>query len=213
MKDPDVIAFVEKVNKDAEARIEAMDAKVTEALAEAKKAKAEARKLQEIDPAEVQRLEDALEKAQGAAKESARLAKVNQEAAEKATKALESESKFNQRLLSENGLTKVLSENGVTDPAYLAAAMAMHMPNLSIVTEGDNRKAMYGDKDVATAIKEWAAGDIGKKFVSAPVNAGGGAHGGGGAKTGQKDIDRATWDGMGHIEKAAHIKAGGAVTD
>ena len=51
----------------------------------------------------------------------------------------------------------------------LEAAKAMHIGNVKIVSEGDARKALYGDKELGDAIKEWAGGE---SILSASVRAG-----------------------------------------
>lgn len=203
-------ADLDKAIADAKA---AQDAKNSELLDELKKVKSELRRSKEIDPADIERLESENDKLRGELTAAQKAAKDATTAAEKATKALEAESAFTHRLVAENGVVKALADAGVTDPAYLDAAKAMHLPAVKIVAEGDTRSALYGDKPLADAIKEWAAGDVGKKFVSAPVNGGGGAPGGKGAGPTGKTIDRAAFDAMGQGDRAAFFKEGGKVTD
>jgi len=51
-----------------------------------------------------------------------------------------------------------------------------------IIADGDTRVAKIGDKSVSDFVKDWAASDDGKHFVSAPANGGGGSQGGRGNK-------------------------------
>lgn len=214
--DPDtkaaIKAITDKLSGDFEARLEQLEAKKDEALTEAKKAKAELRKTQEIKPEDVAALETERDRLAGELTAAQKLAKDAAAAAEKATKALETEQIFTHRLVAENGLVKSLSDNGVSDPAYLEAAKAMHIGAVKVVADGDVRKALYGDKDLATAIKEWAAGDVGKKFVAAPNNSGGGAPGGGGAQGG-KTMPRTQFDALDPAARMAAVKDGTKIVD
>lgn len=213
--DPDTKAAIDKIKADADAKLDSevsgLKTKVEELIASNKKLK----KGQEIDPAEVERLEAQLDEARGKLKEAEKAAKDATKAAETATKALEVEQGVTHRELGRNGATKALIDAGVSDPAYIEAALAMHMPNIKIVADGENRSALYGDKPLADAIKEWAAGDVGKKFVSAPNNSGGGA-GGGGGQGGGKTMTRTAYQELATSEPAkanTFIREGGKVVD
>jgi multidrug efflux pump subunit AcrA (membrane-fusion protein) len=207
--DPDTKAAIKAaVEEAAEAAKGPLDAKNRELLAELK----EARKSATITPeqlsvveAERDKLRTDLTAAQKAAKDAAT-------AAEKAAKALEAESTVTHRLVAENGLMKALSDAGVTDPAYLEAAKAMHIGSVKIVAEGDTRKAMFGDKELDAAVKEWAAGDVGKKFVSAPNNGGGGAPGGKGGADAKK-IGSAEFNALPAKDRAAKMAEGYVIAD
>jgi hypothetical protein len=207
--DPDTKAAIAAAIADANA---GLDAKHREVLDELKSAKAALRKTQEISPDDLAKLESENEKlrsdltiAQKAAKEAAT-------ASDKASKAYEAEQKVTHRLIAENGLVEELTKAGVTDPAYLDACKALHIANVAVIAEGDTRKALYGDKPLADAIKEWTGSDIGKRFVAAPVNGGGGAQGGGG-ESGAKTVARSAFDAMDHSARAAFAKSGGKVVD
>lgn len=207
--DPDTkAALKEAVEAAVEAAKGPLDAKNKELLTELK----EARKGKTIDPAEVDRLEGKVEDLQGKLTAAEKAAADAAKAADKATKALETEANVTHRLLAENGIVKALTDAGVNDPAYLDAAKAMHMPNVKVTAEGDNRVAMYGDKPLADAIKEWAAGDVGKKFVSAPSNGGGGAPGGGGGGSG-KTMAKTAFDALSPKDRSAFMASGGALVD
>lgn len=74
-------------------------------------------------------------------------------------------------LVIEQGLSAALLESGVTNPALLKAAKAMHK---SAITLGDDGLLM-GDKPLQDSLKSWAEGDEGKAFISAGGNSGGNA--------------------------------------
>lgn len=211
--DPDTKAAIDKIKADAaeklDSEVSGLKSKVDELIASNKKLK----KGQEIDPAEVERLEADNDKLRTDLAAANRTAKDATTAAEKAAKALETESGFTHRLVAENGLIKALSDNGVSDPAYLEAAKMMHIGNVKVVADGDTRKALYGDKELNAAIKEWVGGDVGKKFAAAPANGGGGAQGGGGNGGGAKTITRSAFDGMEPHAKVTFAKEGGKVID
>ena len=195
----------------AEAK-DAQDAKNAELLNEVKKLKADLRKTQDIKPEDVAAIEAERDKALTDLATATKMAKEATAAAEKATKALESEAGFTHRLVAENGLVKALAEAGVTDPAYLEAAKAMHLGNVKVTADGDVRKALYGDKELDAAIKEWAAGDVGKKFVAAPNNSGGGSPGGkGGAST--KSLSEQAIAALSPKARAAHFADNGVIAD
>jgi hypothetical protein len=154
-----------------------------------------------VDPAEVERLEAALEKSQA---DNALLQKQYKDLSknfEEKSNALDSESKYTRQLLIQNGLTAELSKAGVTNPTHLKAVQAMLKENVQIVVEGDARIAKIGDKALSDFVKEWAAGDEGKHFVQAPANSGGGATGGngGGAASIKGRIDGSP------VERAAYF--------
>jgi len=151
----------------------------------------EARKNLEIDPAKYAALEDTVAdlntKLVAATKEAQKTAKESATQLEALTKQLASESGFTQKLLVDNGLTDALVKAGVA-AHYLPAAKAMLAGQAKIVTEGDVRKAMMGDKSLVDHVSAWAASDEGKHFVAAPQNSGAGAsgnasNGGSGVKT------------------------------
>lgn len=140
---------------------------------------------QEIDPQTVVDLENQLDAMKGELTTAQKAAKEAAKTAETATKALQAESGFTQKLLVDNGLVSELTKHGVTNPVHLKAAQAMLRSGVQIVADGDNRTAKFGDKPLADYVKEWATGDEGKHFVAAPSNSGGGAQGGGNAQPNQ----------------------------
>lgn len=153
-----------------------LSAKNRELLGEVKKLK----KGTEVDPAEVERLESEVEALKAERTTLAKSVKDLTKQVETATNALNTESKFTQRLLVENGLSAELSKAGVTNPAHLKAAMALLKDNVQVVADGETRSAKAGDKALADFVREWATGDEGKHFVTAQANTGGGAPGGNG---------------------------------
>lgn len=189
------------------------DEKSKRLLDDLKKAKAAARAASDIKPEDMAALESTNEKLTADLAVANKTAKDATTAAEKATKALADESGFTHKLVAENGLLKALSDNGVTDPAYLEAAKALHLPAVKVSADGTERKAMYGDKPLDEAIKEWAAGDVGKKFVAAPVNGGGGAPGGKKGTEAGKTMARAAFDAMDSTAQMTFSKEGGTVVD
>ncbi len=191
--------------KESVAKLEANNKRLTAELKEA-------RKSAEITPEQLAAVEDARDKALAELATAQKTAKDATKAAETATKALEAETGFTQKLLVENGLLETLAKNGVTDPAYQKAAVAMLKSGVQIVADGEARVAKVGDKALADHVKEWASSDEGKRFVAAPNNSGGGAHGGAGSGT-QKTATRAQFDAMTPASRMEFAKSGGAVTD
>lgn len=190
-----------------------LEAKRDELLTEVKNLKAELRKTQDINPADLQAAEERAEKAEAALKEAQGQVKALTTERDKAVKALESETGFTQKLLIQDGLKSALLANGVKDEDFIDALSTKFAGSASIVVEGDVRKAMIGDKAVGDYVKEWAASDAGKKFVSAPDNSGGGATGGKGGGQGGKTMARAQFDALDQGGRASFIKDGGKVVE
>ena len=195
-----------KIDEAIEAATGGLAKKNQELLAELK----EARKGRAIDPAELDRLQskiDALEvdlgSAQKASKEQAKLLKQAQD-------ALASESGFTQKLLLDNGLTDALVKAGVANQ-FLPAVKAMLGSQAKIITDGDARKAIIGDKELTEFVSSWATSDEGKHYIAAPSNGGGGASGGSGGSSGQKVWTRERFDAASHYERSEFAKAGGKV--
>lgn len=187
--DDDDKALVQNLIDEA---VQGLKANNSRLQAEVKKA----REGRQIDPAEVEKLEDRIEELQGKLTASEKQIKQASKDFEATVKQLEAETGFTHKLLAENGIVSALTAAGVSDPAFLEASKAMLLPNVKVVADGDSRKAMFGDKDVAEAVNEWAASDVGKRFVSAPANGGGGAPGGAGNGAGAKSITRAQFEAI-----------------
>lgn len=181
LKAPEVQEAIKQAVEEATAPL---IAKRDELLGEVKKA----RKGQQIDPETVSKLEEQIESLKGELTAAQKAAKTATTDAEKARKALEAAEGFTSKLLVDNGLTDALTKAGVTNPVHLKAAKSMLAAQVQIVADGDSKVAKVGDKALAEYAAEWAKGDEGKFFVSAPSNSGGGANGGGGANTKTTDI-------------------------
>lgn len=136
---------------------------------------------QEIDPQTVVDLEAQIDKLTTDLSTANKSSKDSTKAFETLQAQLKAETGFTQKLLIDNGLTDELVKNGVAKQ-YLAATKAMFAGQAKIITDGENRIAKIGEKSVADFVKEWAATDEGKYFITAPAN-GGGSHGGSVGKT------------------------------
>jgi hypothetical protein len=205
----DLDAAVEKATGD----VQGLKDKIEELIGDNKKLKDQVRRAGEIKPEDLAAVEKERDDLQAKLAEQTKAAKEAATRAEKAEKALTAEQTFTHKLVAENGVVAELTKAGVTDPAYLEAAKALHLSQVKVVTEGENRTAMYGDKPLADAIKEWAGGDVGKKFVAAPVNGGGGAGGSNGQGGGGKTATRAQIDAMSHGDRTSFFRDGGKVVD
>jgi regulator of replication initiation timing len=169
---------VEKAVEAATGDLDGLKQKVEDLIGENKKLKTEARKAKDVDPAEVERLHSEVEDLTSKLSNAEKLAKEATKLADKAVKDLETEKGFTQKLLIADGLKSALIANGVKDEDFIDSLAAKFAPTATITVDGDKREAKIGDKSLTDAIKEWAATDAGKKFVSAPANTGGGANGG-----------------------------------
>ena len=181
--------------------------KNSELLAELK----EARKGKQIDPAELDKLQEKVDGLENQLNASQKTIKEQQKAFEQTKAALDSESGFTSKLLLDNGLTDALVKAGVATP-FLPAVKAMLSSQAKIAIDGDVRKAVIGDKDLSAFVTEWATSDDGKHYIAAPQNNGGGASGGSNS-TGQQVVNRSTFDAMSHPERASFAKSGGKVTE
>lgn len=170
-KDPEIQALIEEVTA---AATEALSAKNRELLGEVKALKAKV-KGADIDPAEhaalaqrVDELTEALGKAEKASKAET----------EKLSKSLAQKDAALTQYLIDAGLTDALAQSGVA-PHYLTATKAMFRAQARLVAEGEEYKALIGDKPLKDAIASWAQSDDGKHFIAPAANSGGGASGGG----------------------------------
>lgn len=167
----------------------------------------------EIKPEDVERLESQVEELQGKLADAQKEAKMFGGEAKKLSDKLAAESGFTQRLLVDNGLNDALVSAGVLKE-FLPAVKSLLSGKVSIVADGDNRKAVVGDKDLAAHIKEWSLSDEGKPFIGASRNSGGGAPGSGRSSGGaEKTITRSAFNALDHAERSAHFKGGGTVID
>lgn len=171
-----------------ESEVAALKSKNSELITELRKA----RQGRTIDPAEVDQLQATIDKLNDELKTTQKAHKDALKQAETLQKQYESESGFTRSLIVENGLLAELSKAGVTNPAHQKAAAALlKSSGIEVVADGEKRIAKVGDKSLADFVKEWAAGDDGKHFITAPNNSGGGASGGGngGGAAGKGKID------------------------
>lgn len=201
--------FKDAVQAAVDAATEGLATKNRELLGEVKKLKRGA----EIDPAEVQALESQIDTLKADLTKAQKEAKAFAKQAEDSTKALESESGFTRSLLIEQGLTAELVSAGVKNPAHLKAALAMLKSDAQVVQDGDRRVAKIGDKAIKDYVKEWAAGDDGKHFITADQNSGGGASGGGGGGGASPTMTRSAFDSLSPMAKASAMKAGTKLTE
>lgn len=194
-------ADMDKAVADANA---ALEKKRDELLDEVRALKAEVRKSKEIDPADLAKLEEENAKLKADLAKVAKDAKAATERAEKAEKAFADESALSARTMTENALNEALAGAGVTNPAFLKAAKAMMAGSAQVVAEGEARSVKIGDKALADYVKEWAATEEAKHFITAPDNHGGGATGGnrGG---GSNVVDRETFAKMTPAAQSDHI--------
>lgn len=190
-------ADLDKAIKDAiEEATKGLKDNLTAALDEAKEAKRKLRAASEINPEDLSAAEDRADRAEARAKELEKTAKDAVKAKETAETSLKTEQGFTHKLLVENGLREQLVAAGVTHPAHQKGAIAMLSTQVQVAADGENRIAKVGDKALADFVKEWASGDEGKAFVSAPVNGGGGAPGSKTTTSTAQTMTRSAYDAM-----------------
>lgn len=166
----------------------------------------------DYDPSEVSDLQDQLaENKKQLTKAAKDLEKATGKLVESDT-ALASERSYSDNLLKDNGLTAELSGVKVVD-RLLPGAKALIAPLVSIKVDGDKRVAVVGDKSLGDYIKEWSQGDDGKHYVSATINGGAGANGGGNKVPVAKQISRTDFNQMPPETHSAFFKDGGKVVD
>jgi len=180
LNDPEVKAAIKAAVEEATSPLVA---KRDELLTEVKSLK----KGRQIDPESVAKLEEQIDALRDELAAANKTAKTATSEAEKARKALETESAYTQKLLIDNAMTDALTKAGVKESVHLKAAKAMLAGQAQIVADGETRTAKIGDKDVTAFIAEWAKGDEGKFFVAAPHNQGGGSQGGQGGGAAKHD--------------------------
>lgn len=163
----------EAIKAAVEAAVNPLVSKRDELLGEVKKL----RKESAIKPEDLEAVERERDELKTALNTAQKEAKSFKELATSADEALKAESTFNHRLLVDNGLTDELTKAGVINPAFLKAVKSTLANQVKVITEGDQRIAKAGDKNLTDFVKEWAASDEGKHFVQAPTNSGGGSQG------------------------------------
>lgn len=180
-----------------------------ELLAEVKKLK----KGQEIKPEQYEALENELDAYKEKLAEANKVVKTTQTEFDKVKQMFEAENSYTSRLLVDNGLQAELLKAGVTNPAHLKAVKSMLSGQVKVMAEGDERKAVIGDKTLSDYVSEWSKSDEGKHFIAAPSNSGGGSTGGGNAGGGGKTMPRAQFDKISSAEKQGFLKDGGKLID
>lgn len=188
----DIEAAKSEIESDKEADVAGLKKKRDELLAENRKLKnggnEDAAKLAEENAKLQEQLDSQAKELKKSGESLKKLeadkAKVEQEFGTK----LAGEQAAINRLLVEEGLTKGITQIGITKPAQVAAVRALLKEKgiLSVEAEGDVRKAvaklMKDGKetklDLDAYLKDWATSEEGKEFVPAAQNQGGGAGGG-----------------------------------
>jgi small-conductance mechanosensitive channel len=184
-------------------------AKRDELLGEVKKL----RKNAEIDPADLERVENERDQLKQQLAEATKATKQATKQAEDAAKKLADAEGFTQKLLVDNGLSDALAKAGVTNPVHIKAAKAMLASQVQVAEDNGTKVARMGDKALADAVAEWAGSDEGKYFVSATAAAGDGARSSHRTTTPNKSLTRTAFDALAPADQMAHVKSGGEVTD
>lgn len=99
----------------------------------------------------------------------------------------------------DTALKAALSDAGITNPAFLKAATMLHRDAIKMDGESAVVDGPMGPKPLADFIKNWAAGDEGKAFVTQPK--------GGGAKGGETGAPKPLAE-MGDAERLALAREG-----
>lgn len=198
----------EAIKKAAEEATSGLISKRDELLAEVKKL----RKNQEIKPEQLEDLENQIETYKAKLTESEKQAKFIASEADKVKKLYEAESGYTNNLLVENGLNEALVKEGIAKQ-FLPAVKSMLKGQVQVKVEGNERKAVIGEKALSDFVSEWSKSEEGKHFIAAPSNSGGGSSGGGDAKGTGKTMPRSQFDGISSGEKNLFLKDGGKIID
>ena len=198
----------EAIKKAAEEATSGLISKRDELLAEVKKL----RKNQEIKPEQLEDLENQIETYKAKLTESEKQAKFIAGEADKVKKLYEAESGYTNNLLVENGLNEALVKEGIAKQ-FLPAVKSMLKGQVQVKVEGNERKAVIGEKALSDFVSEWSKSEEGKHFIAAPSNSGGGSSGGGDAKGTGKTMPRSQFDGISSGEKNLFLKDGGKIID
>ena len=156
-----------------EVELGALSAKNSELLREVKIARAKAKGV-EIDPNDFMALQTENETLKS---QLDKIAKDNTKTIEQLQASLNEKDGALQSYLIDNGLNDAMLKAGIK-PEFMAAAKAMLKSQTKLMADNGQYSELMGEKPLNEAIAEWAAGDEGKHFVSAPANSGGGATGG-----------------------------------
>ena len=198
----------EAIKKAVDEATSGLVGKRDELLAEVKKL----RKNQEIKPEQLEALENELDTYKTKWAEAEKQAKAIAQEADKVKKLYEAESGYTNNLLVENGLNEALVKEGIAKQ-FLPAVKSMLKNQVKVTVDGNERKALIGDKPLSEFVSEWSKSEEGKHFIAAPANSGGGSNGGGDAKGAVKTMPRSQFDGISSAEKGAFLKDGGKIID
>lgn len=116
------------------------------------------------------------------------------------------------RYLIDAQLSDGLAKAGVK-PEFLDAVKALHKTSATIKADNGEYVALLGDKPIAEALKEWVGSDMGKSFIAAPNNQGGGANGGNSNGNNTKQVTRQQFDSLSPAQKMEFAKGGGQVVE
>lgn len=133
----------------------------------------------EVDAKRLEDLEDKVQDLTSQLKKANADLKTEHKRADEAEKSLDLVTKDLRDEKIGKGLLESLASNGVTHAVHQKAALALLKNSVELTTDGDKQVAKVGDKLLPEYVKEWAAGEEGKFFVTAPANSGGGSGGSG----------------------------------
>jgi hypothetical protein len=169
---------LEAAREEHQGEVDRLKEKNTEILGKLKKAR-EGKE----DAGEVARLEGELETTQGELREAQSKLRVTERDLKRANDERDTATRERDTAVTErnnelltNSLNAALIENKVA-PHFMDAANALLKGKATVEVEGDVRKVLIDGKDVGEFVKDWAASDAGKHYVTAPANGGGGATG------------------------------------
>ena len=157
--------------EELQTEVETLKSHNAKLLGELKVAKAKA-KGADIDPEAHAQLQNEVDELRSKLDAETRKGKSDNE---KLTKALAEKDGALQSYLIDGGLSDALAKAGVK-PEFMDAAKALLKQQAAIKSDGGQYQAVIGDKALSDAIGEWAGG-VGKHFIAAPSNSGGGANG------------------------------------
>jgi len=162
------------------------------------------RKGQEIDPAELERIEAERDEWKGKAQAAEKAVKKAEGERDAAIKArTDTDTAFN-NTLRDAQLTEALAKVGVTNPVHLKYAKAELASQASVVEENGTRVVKVGEKMLDAFVTEWAGTEEGKTFIDPSGTTGFSAHGAGRPSGAQPKRSE-----MNHANKANYIREHG----
>lgn len=200
-----IAAALLEAGEEHETAVVGLKAKNTELLGKLKAA----REGKGGDPAEVERLETALETVKADLKTANKtLTKVTGERDTFKT-AADAEAAVSKNLVVGNALMSELTAIGVKKE-FMPAVQKLLAEKVEQTIDGDKRSATVAGKPLSEFVKAWSQSDEGKIYVTAPANGGGNAQGGQATVTG-KTMARSVYE----ADPGAHasfFKDGGTLT-